>query len=184
MYKCEHCSLLVRVVTHAVVIDLAVPHTVNWKIFKLKIFHKQKNSCKKFCSYGWAKFFNMRAYVGRKVMSWIRLRVRDLALKSSEGIVASTVTMYIKRCGRQLLEKCWSVWKSRTMFKVDMLWLQKKMGTIMARRLSRVCSFFSWRGGYDILYSDWGEKILRRSVHHVELTLCTVHKSARVIFVL
>jgi len=24
--------------------------------------------------------------------------------------------------------------------------------------------------GYDVLYSDWEEKILRRSVHHVELT--------------
>jgi len=42
--------------------------------------------------------------------------------------------------------------------------------------------------GHDILYSDWGEKILRRSVYRVEL-LCTGtdttgNKSARVIFVL
>ena len=37
-------------------------------------------------------------------------------------------------------------------------------------------------GGHDILYSDWGKKILHRSVHCVELS-CTVHKSARVIFV-
>ena len=44
--------------------------------------------------------------------------------------------------------------------------------------------------GHDILYSDWGEKILPRSVYRVELsctgTGTTVHKSACVtkIFVL
>jgi len=37
--------------------------------------------------------------------------------------------------------------------------------------------------GHDILYSECGEKILCRSVHRVELLLCTVHKSARVTFV-
>jgi len=33
-------------------------------------------------------------------------RVRDLAWSSSEEIVAFAANMYIKRCERQLLEKC------------------------------------------------------------------------------
>ena len=32
--------------------------------------------------------------------------------------------------------------------------------------------------GHDILCSEWGEKILHRSVHCVDLLSCTVHKSA------
>ena len=32
--------------------------------------------------------------------------------------------------------------------------------------------------GHDILYSDWGEKILRRSVYHIELS-CTVTGTTR-----
>jgi len=37
--------------------------------------------------------------------------------------------------------------------------------------------------GHNILYSEWGEKILHRSVHRVDLLSCTVHNSARVIIV-
>jgi len=47
--------------------------------------------------------------------SGIRPRVRDLAWRSSEEIVAFAAKMYIKKCERQLLEKC----MSRTTFKVD-----------------------------------------------------------------
>ena len=39
----------------------------------------------------------------------------------------------------------------------------------LPRRLSGVCSFFSLATrGHDILHSDWGEKILHRSVHRVD----------------
>jgi len=41
------------------------------------------------------------------------------------GRDAFTATMYIKRCGRKLLEKCWSVWESLTTSKVYMPWLWK-----------------------------------------------------------
>ena len=113
-------------------------------------------------------------YVGRSVTSWIRPRVRDLALRSSEEIVAFTATMSIKRCERQLLEKCWSVCESRTTFKVDMPWLWKKEngtnhGTFTTKIVKSVFILLATRG-HDILYSDWGEKILHRSVHHIELT--------------
>ena len=52
----------------------------------------------------------------------------------------------------------------------------------MAKVVKSVFVLLATRG-HDILYSDWGEKILRRSVHRVNLLSCTVHKSARVIFV-
>ena len=67
-------------------------HTVNWKIFVLKIFRKKKFRVKK-----------------------IQPCVRDLAWRSLEEIVAFAAKMYIKRCERQLLEKC----MSRTTYKVD-----------------------------------------------------------------
>ena len=57
--------------------------------------------------------------------SRIQLCVRDLAWRSSEETVTFMATMYIKRCGRQLLEKCWSVSESHTTFKVDMPSLRK-----------------------------------------------------------
>jgi len=84
--------------------------------------------------------------------------------RSSEEIVAFAATMYMKRCGRQLLEKCWSVWECRTTFKVDMPWLWKKTGTIMGhlpRKLSRVFSLFLRRGGTIYCTVTGEEKILR-----------------------
>ena len=50
---------------------------------------------------------------------------------------------------------------------------KKKTGTIMGhlpRRLSGVCSFFLRRGSTMSFTVTGGEKILRRSVYHVELT--------------
>ena len=55
-------------------------------------------------------------------------------------------------------------------------------GTFTTKVVKRVLVALATRE-HDILYSDWGEKILRRSVHCVNLLSCTVHKSARVIFV-
>jgi len=88
-------------------------------------------------------------------------------------MVTFEATMYIKIYRRQLLEKCWSVWDSHTMFKINYAVAVKKTGTIVGdlpRRLSRVCSFILW----------WGSTIqctvtgLRRSVHSVELTVCVL----------
>jgi len=81
------------------------------------------------------------------------------------GRDAFTATMYIKRCGRQLLEKCWvcerATQRSRSICTVAV----KKLGTIMGHlpwRLSRVCLFFLWWGGtISCTVIDWEEKILR-----------------------
>jgi len=86
--------------------------TVNWKIFKLKIFHKIKFRVKKIIVAGrWArKIFNALAEGQRHLnSSGIQTIVRDLAWRSLEKIVAFKATMYIKRYKRKLLEKCWSV---------------------------------------------------------------------------
>jgi len=99
-------------------------------------------------------------------------RVRDIAWSSSEQIVAFAATMYIKRCGRQLLEKCWSVWESYTAFKVSMPWPWKNAnnhGTFTAKVVKSVFILLAMRG-YNILYSNWGEKIVCSSVHCVKLT--------------
>ena len=66
------------------------------KIFVLKIFRKKKFRVKNFRSYGygWAKLLTR----------WPK--VRALAWRSAEEIVAFAANMYIKRCERQLLEKC------------------------------------------------------------------------------
>ena len=99
---------------------------------------------------------------------WESMYVYDLARRSSEEIVAFKATMYIKRYRRQLLGKSWSVWESCTNFKIDMLWLwkkkQQKNGTLIGYLTTRkvfksVFALFAMRG-HDILYSDWGEKIL------------------------
>ena len=72
-----------------------VCYTVNWKIFVLKIFRKKRFRVKKiFVVTGGLNF----EHVGQ--------RVRDLVWRSSEEIVAFAANMYIKRCERQLLEKC------------------------------------------------------------------------------
>jgi len=52
----------------------------------------------------------------------------------------------------------------------------------MAKVVKSVFVLLAMRG-HNILYSDWGDKILCRSVHRVNLLSCTVHKSACVIFV-
>ena len=143
------------------------------QILELKIFRKIKfHVIKKFVVTGELKFSDM-AHVGRRVMSWIRPHVRvfssvqfssfwlDQVLRSLEEIVAFVATMYIRRCERQLLEKCWSVWESRTMFKVDMPWLRKKSGTIMGhlpRWLSRVCSFLRRGGTTSCTVVTWGRR--------------------------
>jgi len=59
-------------------------------------------------------------------------------------------------------------------------------GTFTTKVVKSVFVLLATRG-HDILYSDWEEKILRRSVYRIELsctgTGTTVHKSARAIFV-
>jgi len=66
----------------------------------LKIFRKKKFRAKKICSYGWSKLLT------RWPKGDVRPRVRDLAWRSSEEIVAFAANMYIARCERQLPEKC------------------------------------------------------------------------------
>jgi len=82
--------------------------TVNWKIFKLKIFHKIKFRVKKNHICWWArKIFNTLAEGQRHLnSSGIQTTVRDLAWRSLEKFVAFKATMYIKRYKRKLLEKC------------------------------------------------------------------------------
>ena len=58
----------------------------------------------------------------------------------------------------------------------------KKTGTIMGhlpRRLLGVFVLLATRG-HDILYSDWGEKILHRSVHRVDSCFCVLCTTAHV----
>jgi len=112
------------------------------------------------------------------VVSFEQLRSSTACERSSVEESGShcciTGTMCLKSCRRQLLKECWSVWESRTTFKVNMLWLWKrKKGhnheTFTTKVVKSVFILLVTRG-YDVLYSDWEEKILRRSVHHVELT--------------
>ena len=93
--------------TVSMVVCMDVETTVNWKIFELKIFHNKKISYKKIRSYEWARKILNALAEGRCHLnsSGIRLRVRDIAWRSSEKIVAFKATMYTKRYRRQLLEK-------------------------------------------------------------------------------
>ena len=54
-------------------------------------------------------------------------------------------------------------------------------GTFTTKVVRSVFVLLATRG-HDILYSDWGEKILHRSVHRVD-SYFTAHNSARVIVV-
>ena len=47
--------------------------------------------------------------------------------------------------------------------------IRNNRGTFTTKVVESVFVLLATRG-HDILYSDWGEKILHRSVHHIELT--------------
>jgi len=47
---------------------------------------------------------------------------------------------------------------------------KKKTGTIFTTKVVKSVFILLVTRGYNVLYSDWGEKILRRSVNHIELT--------------
>ena len=178
-----------------IVVHLRLPYTISCRQdyrklenIRVEIFHTKKFRVKNFIVTGGLNF-NMLAEGWHHLnSSGIRARVRDLAWRSSEEIVAFAATMYIKRCGRQLLEKCCIVWESCTTFKVDMPWLWKKKGTTMGhlpRRLSRVCSFFLRHGGTISCAVNEGR---RYSIDlYIALTLTfvyyTVHNSTHVIIV-
>jgi len=109
----QSCTKLKHVLMHLIInpapqtIAPLASFTVNWKIFVLKIFRKQNFRVKKFRSYGWAKLLTRwpKGDVISRAQEFDCVW-RDLAWRSSEEIVAFSANMYIKRCERQLLEKC------------------------------------------------------------------------------
>jgi len=94
--------------------------------------------------------------------------------RSLEEIVAFAATTYIQRCGRQLLHaevlECMRVLHNvQGRYAVTMKKKREQSWDIYHESCHECSVVFATRG-HNIQYSDWEEKILRRSVHRVELT--------------
>ena len=165
--------------------------TVNWKIFELKIFHKQKFGVKK-CSYTdrLGKFVTrwQKGDVTWTCSSGIRPRVRDLYSMEEFGRDCCTRGYPVYK---ELLEKCSVFHNSR--WRSTCCGCERSIScgcekdgnnrwTFTTKVVKTVFVLFATRG-HDILYSDWGRRYSVDLYISLNLLFMYCAQSARVIFV-